>query len=318
MDISVIIVNYHCAPMTIDCIRSVFEKTQGVACEVIVVDNASGDGSVELLRETFGEQIKVIASDTNLGFGKANNLGAQHASGKYLFLLNPDTILINDAISILSDYLKKHPDAGVAGGNLYARDMSPASSFCRSFDDLKSERRRASWLYLIGSKAETKLRQKLRIPMPMKEFNFTDREETVAYIFGADMMMPRRVFEEVGGFDPDFFMYAEEEELTWRITQKGYRVVSVPQAKIIHLEGGTTCREHTFSERQFRMRMSGTMTYFKKRFGEAGMHEFFRLRTRRYERLMKIAQVQGKLTENSGPAVTKRLLAEEYQAILKK
>ena len=165
MDVSVIIVNYHSAQMVIDCIRSIFEKNVKASYEIIVVDNASGDGSVELLREAFGSRIKVIASDVNLGFGKANNLGAQHAEGDYLFLLNPDTLLVNDAISVLVDYLKENPDVGVAGGNLYAPDMTPTPSLCRRFDDLGSERRNASWLRLIGGKAETKLRARFHIQL---------------------------------------------------------------------------------------------------------------------------------------------------------
>lgn len=314
MDVSVIIVNYYCAQMTIDCIRSVFEKTRTASFEVIVVDNASGDGSAELLRQTFGNLIQVVESEENLGFGKANNLGARHASGEYLFLLNPDTILLSDAIGILRDYLRQHPQVGVAGGNLYAPDMTPAPSFCLAFDDLQRERRNAGWAYLIGSKVRTKL----GIRGKMKEFNFSDREKQVAYIFGADMMLPKRLFDEVGGFDPAFFMYGEEEELTWRITQRGYRVMSVPQARIIHLEGATTSETHAFSERQFRMRMNGTLTYYQKRFGDAGAAEFFRLRTRRYDRLMRIARAQGKLTEDFAPKMMKRLLKEEYQAFLKK
>lgn len=314
MDVSVIIVNYHCAQMTIDCIRSVFEKTQTASFEVIVVDNASGDGSAEQLRQTFGDLIQVIESDENLGFGRANNLGAGHASGEYLFLLNPDTLLINDAIGILRDYLRRHPQAGVAGGNLYAPDMTPAPSYCLAFDDLRHERRNAGWAHLIGSKVKTKL----GIHGKMKEFNFSDREKQVAYIFGADMMLPKRLFDEVGGFDPAFFMYGEEEELTWRITQRGYRVMSVPKARIIHLEGATTSQTHAFSERQFRMRMNGTLTYYQKRFGDAGAEAFFRLRTRRYDRLMRIARMQGKLTEDFAPKVMKRLLKEEYQAFLEK
>lgn len=314
MDVSVIIVNYHCAQMTTDCIRSLFEKTQTASFEAIVVDNASGDGSAELLRQTFGDRIQVIESDENLGFGKANNLGARHASGEYLFLLNPDTVLLNDAIGILRAYMKQHTQVGVAGGNLYAPDMTPAPSYCLAFDDLQRERRNAGWAHLIGSKIITKL----GIRGKMKEFNFSDREKQVAYIFGADMMLPKRLFDEVGGFDPAFFMYGEEEELTWRIAQRGYRVMNVPQAKIVHLEGATTSKEHGFSKRQFRMRMNGTLTYYQKRFGDVGADEFFRLRTRRYDRLMQIAKAQGKLTEDFAPAVMKRLLEEEYRAFLKK
>lgn len=310
MDVSIVIVNYHSAQMVIDCIRSVREQTKQNTYEIIVVDNASGDGSVELLRGTFPE-ITMIASDENLGFGKANNLGAREATGKYLFLLNPDTILVNDAIGILVDYLEKNSGVGVTGGNLYSPEMDPAPSFCRRFDDLELERERASWTFLISGK----LRDKLGIrsnAKSMEEFNHTDVPEQVAYIFGADMMLPRALFEQVGGFDPDFFMYAEEQELTWRIAQAGYSVVSVPRAKIIHLEGATVKAQNEFSPRQFKMRMNGTLTYYKKRFGAAGAAEFYRLRSLRYDRLMKIAKLQGKFRPDMDAALQIQCLTEVY------
>lgn len=315
MDVSIIIVNYHSAGMVIDCVNSIREKTLKTTYEIIVVDNASGDGSVELLRQKFPE-ITVIASDVNLGFGKANNLGAKQASGNYLLLLNPDTILVNDAIGILHDYLETHPDVGVAGGNLYAPDMSPAPSFCRRFDDLTLEKKRASWWTLIGSKVRDKLHSG-SAEKNMAEFNYTENPEKVAYIFGADMLMPRELFEHVNGFDPDFFMYAEEEELTWRISSLGYDVVCVPQAKIIHLEGATVKKQNEFSPRQFKMRMNGTLTYYKKRFGSEGASEFYRIRRLRYDRLMKIAKLQGKFRPDMIAAVQRDCLDEVYRAFNK-
>lgn len=316
MDISIIIVNYHSAAMVIDCINSIFEKTREVSYEIIVVDNASHDGSVELLRDTFGDRIRVIASPENLGFGKANNLGAAQAAGKYLFLLNPDTILLNDAIGILHSYLEANPGVGVAGGNLYSPDMAPTPSFCRTFDDLAQEKQRASWCSLLSQRIRAKLRMDRN--KPMSEFNHTDTPQKVAYIFGADMMLPRSLFEQVGGFDPDFFMYGEEEELTWRITRSGYQVVAVPQAKIIHLEGATLNASHTFNSRQFKMRMTGTMTYYRKRFGSEGAVEFFRIRTRRYDRILKIAKLQGKYTPGSTTELQKQYLAEAYREVTQK
>lgn len=311
MDVSIIIVNYHSAGLVIDCINSIREKTENNTYEVIVVDNASGDGSVELLRQTFPE-ITVIASDVNLGFGKANNLGAKQAKGKFLFLLNPDTILVNDAIGILYRYLEANPGTGVAGGNLYTPEMTPAPSFCRHFDDLQREKRSASWGNLIGGK----IRDKLHLGSDgkrMEEFNHTEEPEKVAYIFGADMMLSRALFEEVKGFDPDFFMYAEEEELTWRITERGFDVVCVPQAKIIHLEGATVKQQNEFSPRQFKMRMNGALTYYKKRFGQSGAAEFYRLRSLRYDRLMKIAKLQGKYRPDMVVAVQGACLDEVYR-----
>jgi GT2 family glycosyltransferase len=311
MDISVIIVNYHSAGMVIDCVNSIFDKTRGLSYEIIVVDNASGDGSVECLRETFGDRIKLIASPENLGFGKANNLGAAQASGKYLFLLNPDTILINDAIGILHDYMEANSNVGVAGGNLYSPEMTPTPSFCRVFDDLDLEKKRASWGKLLGERILAKLH--IGVDKPMAEFNHSESPEKVAYIFGADMMLPRAIFEKAGGFDPDFFMYGEEEELTWRITELGYDVMSVPQAKIIHLEGATLNAAHTFNPRQFKMRMTGTLTYYFKRFGKEGAADFFRIRSLRYDRLLKIAKLQGKYKRGSATESLKQYLAEAYE-----
>ena len=311
MDVSIVIVNYHSAAMVIDCINSIYAKTQDISFEIIVVDNASGDGSVECLRDAFGDRIRLIASPENLGFGKANNLGAEAASGEYLFLLNPDTILINNAIGILHEYMKANPHVGVAGGNLFSPDMTPASSFCREFDDLHLEKMRASWRRLIGDRIKAKLH--IGQNGPLAEFNHTNAPQKVAYIFGADMMMPRTVFESVNGFDPDFFMYYEEEELTWRIAERGYDVMSVPEAKIIHLEGATMNAAHTFNPRQFKMRMTGTLTYYFKRFGKAGVDEFFRIRSLRYDRNVRIAKVQGKYKPGMTAEIQKRYLEEVYQ-----
>ncbi len=316
MDISVIIVNYHSAKMVIDCINSIYDKTRDLRYEIIVVDNASDDGSVELLRETFGETITLIESPENLGFGKANNLGAKKAVGKYLFLLNPDTILVNNAMKILYNYLEEHPNVGVAGGNLLSPEGMPTPSFCREFDDLKLEKNRASWGNLLGQRICAKLR--IGRNRPMAEFNHTEKPEKVAYIFGADMMIPETLFARVGGFDPDFFMYAEEEELTWRITREGYAAVSVPQAKIIHLEGATLNASHTFNPRQFKMRMTGAMTYFQKRFGPEGVAEFYRLRSLRYDRILNIAQIQGKYRPGMTAQLQKQCLDEVYREFVEK
>lgn len=311
VDVSVIIVNYHCAEMVIDCINSIFEKTKDITYNIIVVDNASCDGSVEKLKKICDDRVCVIASEENLGFGKANNLGNQYAKGEYVFLLNPDTILVNNAIKILHDALLEDPDCGVVGGNLYMPDMSPSPSYCLRFDDLDSERRSASWRNLIGGKFREKIGLNKSAPF-QDEFNRTGQPIQVAYVYGADMMMKKSLFDQVGGFDPDFFMYYEEEELIWRITNAGYKIMSIPEAEIIHLDGASIKVQNTFSERQFRMRMNGAMTYYRKRFGSEGVHSFFQYRKLRYERLIKIAEVQHKLTDDFLPAVQKKCLEEEY------
>ena len=132
MNISIVYVNYKTARLILDSIKSVKEKTEDVDYEIIVVDNASGDGSLELIQKQYPEVICVQA-DENMGFGRANNLGMTYASGDCILFLNPDTILRNDAIDKLYAYLIEHPDVGACGGNLYDERGLPTTSFSRSF-----------------------------------------------------------------------------------------------------------------------------------------------------------------------------------------
>lgn len=318
MDVSILIVNYHSAELIVECCNSIEEKTRGLEYEVIVVDNASGDNSVEILNKELGYKIQLVISDENLGFGKANNLAAQYAKGKYLFLLNPDTILANNAVKILFDYMEENTKVGVSGGNLFSPDMTATPSYCMRFDDLETEKQAASWKEIIGKKFLEKTRVlRYKKYLPYEEvFNYSNEVKEVAYIFGADLMIPRKVFESVKGFDPEFFMYAEEEELTWRIVQKGYKIVSVPQAQIIHLEGATTNQTHGFNIRQFKMRMTGTMIYYKKRFGVEGVKLFYQYRSKRYQRLIKLAKVQNKFSSDFVPALQDKYLTEAYKEFM--
>ena len=310
MDVSVIIVNYKTADLVIDCVRSIFEQTQGSDLEIIVVDNCSEDDSIEKLKAALGEKIKVVISPENLGFGKGNNLGAEYASGRYLFLLNPDTYLLNDAIGILADFLDAHPEAGVAGGKLYFPDQSPSPSFCRAFDTTEAERREAAWHTILGRKSKEKLGHRSE-QLFSDSFNHTDEPLPVAYVFGADMMIRRELFQKFNGFDPDFFMYAEEEELSYRISRAGYQIVNVPAAKIVHLEGASTQSGKALNEAQFRMRMQGKLLYYRKCFGDEGMEAFYQARSLKYRRLKKLAGIRGK--KHSQAAVMLGYLEDEYR-----
>ena len=225
MDVSIIIVNYNTKNITLQTISSVYQKTKDIDFELIVVDNASTDGSTEAIENTF-PKVKLIKSSENLGFGRANNKGVEIAKGRNVFFLNPDTILLNNAVKILSDFLDNHPNVGVCGGNLYDSDKNPAHSYCMFYSPI---------IWDLNDMLSKKVEQ--LIYGKSYEFNYTDKPKPVAHIVGADMMIKREIFNEVGGFDKDFFMYREETELNFRIYKKGYKSISIPQAKIIHLEG---------------------------------------------------------------------------------
>lgn len=319
MDVSIIIVNYNSIDLTIDCVNSIFQQTADVKFEIIIVDNASKNKEAERLQAEFENSVKMIEAETNLGFGKANNLGTKYAAGDYVFFLNPDTVLMNNAVKILWEEMKNNPDMGCTGGNLYTPERMPCPSFCLRFDDLGTEKRYASWRYLMLSKAEQKLyRKHLALQIRRKDFNDTNQKIEVAYIFGADMMVKKKLFEQLGGFDEDFFMYAEEEELSWRIKKRGEKIYNIPQAKIIHLEGATLEKQHDFNEKQFTLRINGTMTYFWKRYGREGIYQFYKFRALRYQRLKKIAEIQKKSGVSFLFETRLRCLLECFEKIMEK
>lgn len=261
MDVSIIYVNYKTGKLILDSIRSVKEKTEGVSYEIIVVDNHSGDDSVEKLKETYPE-IRMIESVENVGFGRANNLGIKEAKGTVLFFLNPDTLLVNNAVKFLFDFLMSKKDIGACGGNLVDISMRPVNSFGRLFPSFYEEILSIFYLKPFVWRQSKSL-----------SYNYTFQPLEVASIVGADLMMKRSVLEKTGAFCPDFFMNFEETELCYRIKKAGYRVVSVPEAKIIHLEGQATYIDASRVQRFF----EGQYVFFRKRYGRGGMVLLYRI-----------------------------------------
>lgn len=230
MDVSIIIVNYNTKELLKDCIRSIKEKTLGVEYEIIVVDNDSSDGSIEMLRREFPDVI-TISSGANLGFGKANNLGMSKASGKYFLLLNSDTILLNNALKKFyeeaENLTNKKYNIGVLGAILLDKDGDSCHSY-GSFISPSYEIKEVIAKYLRFLKDK-----KLTNPTKIKGLQDVD------YITGADMFIPASVYKETGGFDPDFFMYCEEVDWQKRMQLSGYRRIIIEGPEIIHLEGGS-------------------------------------------------------------------------------
>ena len=254
MDVSVIIVNYHTSELVTDCLRSLYAQCRGVELEVIVVDNASEPGLQRKFDALFtGLGVKCLQLDENVGFGRANNAGAETATGRNLFFLNPDTILVNDAVSILSGYLDSHPDTGAVGGNLYDQEMNPMLSFRRRYPGIRWE------LNELLHNWPDRLRYG-----DNRRFNHTGQPMQVAYITGADLMMPASLFHGIGGFSPDFFMYYEETDLCRRISRAGYRIMSIPEARIQHLEGGSFSPDPEAIQARRQRAEHGRDTYYRR------------------------------------------------------
>lgn len=224
IDVSIIIVNYNTFKITKECIESIFQKTKDIYFEIILVDNASIDESKSCFEKD--DRIIYIYNNENLGFGSANNKGIEIAKGRNILFLNSDTLLINNAIKILSDFLDNNRNVGGCGGNMYDKNLKPSHSFGRFFPSILWE------INLLSHNFLSKL-----LFGRNTEHNFSNYNMEISHIIGADLMVKRSVIEQVGGFNPVFFMYREETELCYRICKLGYKLYSVPTAKIIHLEG---------------------------------------------------------------------------------
>ena len=262
MDVSVIMINYNTFDLTKDALESIFAQTQGLAYEIILVDNLSPDGSGERLRDLFGDRIIYLQSGGNLGTSKAFNLGLRHATGKYILWLNTDILIKENFIKKLFDYMESDPKCGICGGNVLDFQGKPAISYDMQLLSGKTIWRESGLLTLIFHRLFAK---SLSL-----HYNFSGRPKRVGGIIGADMMIRKSLFEIVGGFNEDIFMYGEETEFTYRVThQTSYTVMSVPEAQIFHLEGGSS--KHgmiAFHENKERIIVTGQMTYIKKWFGK--------------------------------------------------
>lgn len=254
MDVSIIIVNYNTCAITKQCIDSIFEKTKNIQFEIILVDNASKDDSYDTFSKD--KRIKFISSSINLGFGKANNLGYKEAEGKYIFLLNSDTILCNNAIKIFFDYLElQDGDIAGVGTLLKATDRKTIGNSFGIFPTLRSSFRTILSIYTKKKLEQNNYEYKV----------CPDGSFFVDYVIGADLFLRRSVIEELGLFDPDFFMYFEETEMQYRYTKNGYRLKIFPEPSIVHLEcasTGTDKNQYNFHQR-YRF-VSSWFIYMKK------------------------------------------------------
>lgn len=241
--------------MTQECIASIFEKTSDVEFEIILVDNASTDGSKEHFEKEESEgKIHYIYSCKNLGFGRANNLGAKYAKGKYLFLLNSDTILNSNVISDFLIFLENNSQYVCCGANLL--NIKGENTVCHgAFPSIAQE------FSDIGFYIFYKEFYKRYLAVGMK---VTDgNTKNVDYLSGADIFILKRVFNEVGGFDERFFMYYEETDMFNRLNKLHYQSCLLPNVSIVHLEGGSFNLCNKVNINRFKMQFTSKVLYYK-------------------------------------------------------
>jgi GT2 family glycosyltransferase len=233
-ELSIICVNWNSLNYLIECVASIYEHTCQISFEIIVVDNASPEGGVEIVPEKF-PLVKIVRSDRNVGFAGANNLGFKQSTGRYILFLNPDTKLIGPAINTLLARVKSLPDAGIVGCKLLNTDLSISTTSIQKFPTILNQLFNVEQL-------------RLRFPTcPLWDigplFSENSAPVKVEVIPGACMMLKREVFERAGLLTEDYFMYAEDIDLNYKLRMLGFSSYYVGDAQIIHHGGRSSSRQ---------------------------------------------------------------------------
>ena len=234
MDLSIIIVNYNVKEFLQTLLHSIEKASSNITKEVIVVDNASDDASVEFIKNKF-QSVNLIENKSNLGFGKANNQALEIARGEFILLINPDAVVSEDTFDKMISFFRENPDAGLAGCKILNADGSLQLACRRSFP--------GPWTSFTKVTGLSNLFPNSKL---FARYNLTYLDENDTYevdaISGSFMMMRKQVYKKVGGFDERFFMYGEDLDICYRVQQAGYKVYYVHSTQIIHYKGESTKR----------------------------------------------------------------------------
>lgn len=265
--ISIIIVNYNVKDFLQSLLLSLDKALKNITHEIIIVDNASTDGSVELIKNNFSN-VTLIDNKKNIGFSRANNLGLKISKGKYLLLINPDTLVSEDTFTEMIKFFETHPEVGLAGCKILNPDGTLQLACRRSFP--------GPWTSFCKVTGLSSLFPKSKI---FARYNLTYLDEKKSYevdaVSGSFMMFTRKVYEEIGGLDEEYFMYGEDLEYCYRIQKSGYKIYYVASTQIIHYKGESTKRSSIDETKFF---YSAMHLFVKKHFSASFVVEFI-LRT---------------------------------------
>lgn len=232
MDLSIIIVNFNTEKLTLDCLKSIYKSVTSYNIEVFVVDNASSDSSVEAINKHF-PQVNLIQNNENVGFSKANNQAIKLSIGRYVLLLNSDTILNKDTLQAMISYMDEQPSVGASGCEVNLSNGQLDKACHRGFPTPE-----ASFYYMSGLAKKFPNNPKYNLYhksyLNMKEIHEID------CLVGAFMMVRKEVVEQVGMLDETFFMYGEDIDWCYRIKESGWKITYNPTVSIIHYKGASS------------------------------------------------------------------------------
>jgi len=251
VDVSIIIVNWNTRDLLAQCLQSVYDTVNDLDFEVIVVDNASADGSVAMVQERF-PRVQLIENQENIGFAAANNQAMQISRGNYVWLLNSDTIVLNDALEKMVAFMQAHPEIGAISSRLLNKDGS-LQDFPKTYPTLINELSRALYIYNFV----TWLKRRGMVSRG-------ERTREVDRIKGASMLVRRQTINAVGGMSEDYFMYAEEDDWCFRIKRQGWKIYYYPKAEVIHYEGSSVKQ---ISHSMFLRLHQSKLLFFRRYYG---------------------------------------------------
>ncbi|WP_299524580.1 glycosyltransferase family 2 protein [uncultured Methanobrevibacter sp.] len=232
MDLSVIIVNYQTFKLTRDTIESILEYEYPFSYEIIVVDNASSDDSLDKLKDYFKDSVKFISSKENNGFAAGNNQGLKIASGKYVLLLNSDTVVWEDTLKNIYDFMEDNPDVGACGCKVLLEGGNLDKACKRSFPNIKNS------FYRL-----------FHIPTNSKDDNYNldnlsdDGIYEIDCLTGAFMFIRQKCLNSVGLLDETFFMYGEDIDLCYRIKHDNWKIIYFGKNSITHFKGASSKKQ---------------------------------------------------------------------------
>lgn len=232
MDVSIVVVTYRCREDARECLRSLYQQIQGVTFEVIVLDNASGDGTIEMVRAEFPDA-RLVELEENIGFARGVNRAAAMAQGENILLLNPDAVVHPGAGEQLVIFARTHPEHGLYAGRNLNSDGTVFTSSVRGRPSL--------WgLFCFATMLSTVFpRTRLFDPESLGRWP-RDTVREVGSAIGSFLLVPRAVWQALGGFDTRFFMYGEDVDLSLRAAAAGWRPVFVPDAVVTHKRGSSS------------------------------------------------------------------------------
>jgi len=247
VDMSIVLVGWNNKSYLEPCLKSIYDGNLKCTFDIVVVDNGSTDGSQEMLQNKYPE-VMLIQNEKNEGLGKASNQGVEATNGRYVLLLNNDTIVNGPSFDLLVTYLNDHPTVGAVGGKLLNEDGTVQSCY-NNFSTLAEE-------FLIA----TRIGEMIRPGYPA--IMDADEVKSVDWLGSACLLLRRSALDEIGLLDDSYFIYGDEADLQYRLKKAGWEVHFVPQATIIHF-GGRSMTRWPRRKRVYR----GKMLFYKKNYG---------------------------------------------------